>query len=645
MLKENLLEPNDINDYKHTSISNIKNECNPRSYEWELFPKEISANQLKQSGGTCYFVSALESLSHIPNILEYLFPDGNNFSIYGNRFKVQFYGMNGGGEPTIYNINNDFPINDNSELRFMKPLENEAYAIILEKAWAAIVGGYKNINGGNAYNVLNKLLGTSCRCIYNKNMEILTNKYKEQEKNQIESIKNSSKKKRNPDLIIEEIKNSFKNDCPIITTSINMGDSGHEYSILGTYSETNPNDPDKLQEFIILKNPWRSGSLDPEKEKINEKEINKIVNSFKDIKEINDKYKDTGVFYMPREYFKKWFRDVTICIPNYQEYFPNVYKSRNLYEAINNFYGYNSNQNYFDISQGNRLIKVNIISKKNFEETKKKIIQNNGSEFAYVYDNDLLSSIWRCKNKVGITPDYCFMRKKGESKYELNRNPEYLNFKDYEIYVPNITMIDKWDKCYCITELKKIKNKNDFIKNKQLNRKYLENDDTKEMDLFNSDFEQIKNLDDEVQKFLKDVKYSKKHPVRNLNNGWINTFNGINLCDNEISKLSDDKSPEEHYHLHNLSNFNPRNLTDLLSLFNLVGKKFNCSCYYIRNGQTIKRCNESFKFEKIIYIYKYNIEINGISISPSDNFAYFFNLEEKYDPNEKKSKKFFIYNK
>ena len=38
MLKENLLEPDDINDYKHTSISNIKNECYPRSNEWVLFP-------------------------------------------------------------------------------------------------------------------------------------------------------------------------------------------------------------------------------------------------------------------------------------------------------------------------------------------------------------------------------------------------------------------------------------------------------------------------------------------------------------------------------------------------------------------------------------------------------------------------------
>ena len=87
---------------------------------------------------------------------------------------------------------------------------------------------------------------------------------------------------------------------------------------------------------------------------------------------------------MPKEYFKKLFRDITICKPNYKKYFPKVYNCRNLYNAINNYYGYNSNQNFFDISQGNRLIKINIISKKNFEETNKKIIQNNSSEFFYV---------------------------------------------------------------------------------------------------------------------------------------------------------------------------------------------------------------------------------------------------------------------
>jgi hypothetical protein len=76
---------------------------------------------------------------------------------------------------------------------------------------------------------------------------------------------------------------------------------------------------------------------------------------------------------MPKEYFMKWFRDITICIPNYKKYFPKVYNSKILYETINNFYGYNSNQNFFDISQGNILIKKNIISKKKFEDTGKKL--------------------------------------------------------------------------------------------------------------------------------------------------------------------------------------------------------------------------------------------------------------------------------
>ena len=646
MEDDNLLEPDDIDYYECTKLSNIRNELNPRSYDWVLFPKEIAANQLKQAGGTCYFVSAIESLSHIPNILEYLFPDSYNFQSYKYSFKIQFYGMGTKGEPKTFSINNQFPVDYKSDLVFMKPLENEAYAIILEKAWAAITGGYKKIDGGRAFKVLNKILGTTCKCIYNEKMEILTKKYRAKEQKEIEYIKDFiSENKKDPEIIFNEIKNAFRQNCPIITTSINMRDGGHEYSILGIYSEDNTNNLFAPEEFVILKNPWRSGSSDKEEEKMNEKEINKYLNSFKDIKAINNRYNDTGVFYMPKNYFKKWFRDVTICIPDYKKYFPKVYNSRNLYEAINKFYGYDSNQNYFDISQGNRLIKVNIISKKKFEETNKKIIQNNGSQYAYVYDNNLLSSIWRCKNKIGITPDYCFARKKSDQKYELYENPSHLNFNDYEIYVPNITMIDKGDKCYCATELKRINNLNDYSLNKKLNSQYLKNKDTKELDLFKSDFQQLKDLDDEIQRFLRDVKYSKKHKIQNRSDGWVNTFEGINLCSNEYADLSDDKSPEIHYHCHNLKNFSPNNQSDLLKLFDFVGKKFKCSCYHIQKKKTTEYCNEYFTFEKIIYIFKYPIKIGQISIDKSKNFAYFFNLEEKYDPKKKKSKKFFIYNK
>ena len=67
-------------------------------------------------------------------------------------------------------------------------------------------------------------------------------------------------------------------------------------------------------------------------------------------------------------------------------------------------------------------------------------------------------------------------------------------------------MIDKGDKSFCITELKKINNINEFKYYKQLNKKYLENKNLQELDLFKSDFEQLQNLDTELQNFLKDVK-------------------------------------------------------------------------------------------------------------------------------------------
>ena len=99
-----ILEPEDIDDYQTTKLSNIQNECNPRNYEWVLFPKEIAANQLKQAGGTCYLVSSIEALSHVPNIIEYIFPDWIYFSSIKSSFKIKFYGINEKGEPTTYII-------------------------------------------------------------------------------------------------------------------------------------------------------------------------------------------------------------------------------------------------------------------------------------------------------------------------------------------------------------------------------------------------------------------------------------------------------------------------------------------------------------------------------------------------------------
>ena len=98
-------EPQDINQYYCLPFSQILNNCNPPTYLWELFPQEISANQLEQNGGTCYMVSALESLSHIPKLLNYIFD--TNFSSNNKTYQMNFRQYNGTSEHYI--VKNNFP--------------------------------------------------------------------------------------------------------------------------------------------------------------------------------------------------------------------------------------------------------------------------------------------------------------------------------------------------------------------------------------------------------------------------------------------------------------------------------------------------------------------------------------------------------
>ena len=159
-------EPMDITKYNCKPFSRILNNCKQRTYNWELFPQEIAANQLEQSGGTCYMVSALESLSHIPKLLNYLFD--SNFTSNKATFQTNFRQDDGTIEHYI--IKNMFPTENNNNLKFMKPLEKEAYAIIFEKVWAVIRGGYEQIDGGKGFEVLNKVLGTFSKDLINKKM-------------------------------------------------------------------------------------------------------------------------------------------------------------------------------------------------------------------------------------------------------------------------------------------------------------------------------------------------------------------------------------------------------------------------------------------------------------------------------------------
>ena len=316
-------EPNDINEFKTSPFFKIKNNCKIRSYEWELFPQEIAANQLKQGTGNCYMVSALEAMSHIPKLLNYIFD--LDFSSHQDTYTLHFRQKEGNIENYI--VKNNFPVNNDGDFEFIQPLEKEAYATIFEKVWALLRGGYNKLSGGFAYEVLNKVLGTSSSDLYNNNMgifDININLYKDYMKElnlqqkydniaeNVNEIKKCDKemqriiqndnnlKKIDPKTAFDEIRKAQKEDGAIITTSISIKKEkdnnviiGHEYAILGTHTKYNPI-LGKDQDFIIIKNPWRNGN--DIMEKLDVIEIEKRIKYFQDIIEINRKHYVTGVF-------------------------------------------------------------------------------------------------------------------------------------------------------------------------------------------------------------------------------------------------------------------------------------------------------------------------------------------------------------
>ena len=516
-------EPDDISNYSCLSFSKILNNCNPKDYKWELFPNEIAANQLKQEGGTCYMVSALEAMSHVPFLLNYIFNTfDTTFSQFSKKYKVKFWNKS-------YIVLNQFPIYytnsyyfdkfafDNfrgyAELKFMKPLEKEAYAIIFEKVWAVIRGGYNKLDGGKSKEVFKEVFGKSSQHFYNEKMKVFDLEIGPIRLQEIIHTKKSDEywiKAKipfennliNPKNVFETIENAFKKDGAIITASINMignietklkkkkytnkkenqiyqklydvnfvytilgiheeenqvfvkiktsdnflekselkkedhfyykifyipqeyfefYNGGHAYSILGTYSPQNPW-TGKIQHFVILKNPWRSG--DDIREKINIKKIEKQISGFNDIININKKHYETGVFYMPKEYFEGWFRDIIICTPNYKENYPKVYENLELYKTISEYYKINSSQYFFNFNQGNQLIKTDIISKNNLNSNNK-LIQQIKSNFVYDFKKDSMETIfWSGKNAYNF--------KKTTDEYIVQKGFKYEVKKGYEL--------------------------------------------------------------------------------------------------------------------------------------------------------------------------------------------------------------------
>ena len=244
------------------------------------------------------------------------------------------------------------------------------------------------------------------------------------------------------------------------------------------------------------------------------------------------------------------------------------------------------------------------------------------SKFVYAFNEISMEAIFYSnnnKNNFQENPNYYFVKKGFNyvlKKYnELNEN-DFINGK---VYNSKITYSIKNDKYYrtiklneinydnfhfsnynnnyfqisnCDDNYKSLKYKDPWLRGNSYGRaihRYnvaIDSEDSEESffrDL-KQDLKYLERFEYEIKQFLYKFLFIRKGDIEH-NDGWINIKKGITLCSDEYS--------DDHYHCHfyGIGNKNT-------NLFELIGKRFPCSCYLKENGKIIKYCNKTFIFKK-----------------------------------------------
>ena len=313
-----------------------------------ILPEKINFKNFTQGYiGDCYFISCVNALAHIPQLLYFIMglTDKNvqnenpqnlyvNFFIDGNWKKIK--------------VEDSFPcFMENNELVGAQPDENELFMMILEKAWAKINGGYDQIEGGYPENIFELFLGSKCYSFpFNgiNDINVLYKKVKENEKKfgtlSLVSSKYYVYNKENHDNLNDNFNKEYCLNKGEIWEEGN--NSYHAYNILKTLEirpKSNNLDIWKkgICRFFIIENPHGkmsnlvgSGIELKKIEQILEQNFGSENKSqYEFILKKNEKYGyqpdknkgiskvGTGIIYMPLEYFKDWQDTTSVCIPHY----------------------------------------------------------------------------------------------------------------------------------------------------------------------------------------------------------------------------------------------------------------------------------------------------------------------------------------
>lgn len=250
---------------------------------FNLFKDKIEPADIKQGAiGNCYFMAAIAALAENPQRVQRLFIS-RDVSPFG------CYCLNVCDEGLWKSIIIDDLVpcyNADGQPAFARGNGNEIWVMILEKIWAKLYGGYSNIEGGWAREVLNELTGAPCTS-YGPDCPILFDK------------------------IVEATAGKW-----VMTTASNTGSGSHDkksekgishnhlYSLLGAY---NVNRGNKEYKIVKLRNPWGHTEW--------KGEWGDNWNGWTpDLRaSLKLEMKEDGVFCMPFEEFVKEFRRIEIC--------------------------------------------------------------------------------------------------------------------------------------------------------------------------------------------------------------------------------------------------------------------------------------------------------------------------------------------
>ena len=277
--------------------------------QYNIFVNDISIDDVRQGYlGNCYFMSSLAAMTNIPQLICQLF---RSFQISKNGcYEI---GLNIEGEWQIILLDDYFPCSKTTRVPiFAKPNGPELWAMLLEKAWAKINGGYLNITGGYASEVLSVFTSFPI-----ETFDLL-----------IKDI----------DLIWKDLKKAFE-DGHIITCCSKFDNEIEKYGLISghTFTVTNLVEgyiKNKYIRLIRLRNPWGYKEWNgnwSDHSKLWTEEAKKELN-------VNLHIEDDGEFYMSFEDFFNYFLVVDICrvtnpqcvksfkIPFNCVYLPNVFE-------------------------------------------------------------------------------------------------------------------------------------------------------------------------------------------------------------------------------------------------------------------------------------------------------------------------------